>query len=264
MPRKKYDDEKLKDEMLALRKRGLSYRQIAKRVGCSTYKVHEILSPLENPSFRLKQAAELAEQVGKLTVEAEALKESVTALKKRVSELNILDDLKAKVSNLDTQLQQLRTQIIHSEERFKNISTELYGHIQKLWASYEAISQRLTEAKATATQSINEINKEILNLGAKLNAIQDTSSVRYEDFNGRISSIEDSLRWINRCGAQRVEGIRACRHVNEEGYCKYAVLNNRVENCRTIEVNFKGQKVYILNVRDKPLICVACPFYKPK
>jgi DNA-binding CsgD family transcriptional regulator len=40
MPRKRYDDEALRARALELRSRGLSYREIARELGCSVFKVH--------------------------------------------------------------------------------------------------------------------------------------------------------------------------------------------------------------------------------
>jgi len=45
MPRKVYDDKELKPKALELRKKGYSYREIAKELGCRIYKVHELISP---------------------------------------------------------------------------------------------------------------------------------------------------------------------------------------------------------------------------
>jgi DNA invertase Pin-like site-specific DNA recombinase len=44
MPKKKYNDQELKQKALELRKQGLSYREIAKKLNCSIFKVHEVLS----------------------------------------------------------------------------------------------------------------------------------------------------------------------------------------------------------------------------
>ena len=39
MPKKRYDDESLRRKALELRKLGMSYREIARELGCSVYKV---------------------------------------------------------------------------------------------------------------------------------------------------------------------------------------------------------------------------------
>ena len=67
MGRKKYDDEALRAKALELRREGLSYREIARRLGCSVYKVWELLSPHENIRSRIKQVAELAQKLDELS-----------------------------------------------------------------------------------------------------------------------------------------------------------------------------------------------------
>lgn len=73
MPRKIYDDEKLRQKATELRPKGMSYRQVAKELGCSVYKVCEILSPYESPQSRLKQVAELTNRVDELLAKVDEL-----------------------------------------------------------------------------------------------------------------------------------------------------------------------------------------------
>jgi len=63
MPKKIWNEKELLPKILELRKKGMSYREIAKNIGCSIFTVSRILSHYENPQSRLKQAAELAEKV---------------------------------------------------------------------------------------------------------------------------------------------------------------------------------------------------------
>jgi predicted nucleic acid-binding Zn-ribbon protein len=259
MPRKKYDDNKLKDEMVALRRQGFSYRQIARQLGCSIYKVYELLSPYERPNARLKQAVELAEQLDKLAAEAQALNARFANLHKRLAELNV-DDLKAQVSKANAQLRQLNAQTFHVEEMLKNEARELRSQIQALKASSEAIGQRLSQLEVTVAEN----EKKTLNLQVWINALRDTLSVRAMDFEEKVAKLENAIQWIYRTSAQRVEGNHACKHIDEEGYCRRISRRDKPEECRTKEIISKSQKLYILNVRDKPLICIACPSYKPK
>jgi len=66
MPRKKYDDDVLRQRALELRARGLSYREIARELGCSVFKVHQLISPYESPRSRIRQVVELATRVEEL------------------------------------------------------------------------------------------------------------------------------------------------------------------------------------------------------
>jgi orotate phosphoribosyltransferase-like protein len=66
MPRKKYDDEALRAGALELRSKGLGYREIARELGCSVFKTHQLISPYESPRSRVKQIHELATRVEEL------------------------------------------------------------------------------------------------------------------------------------------------------------------------------------------------------
>jgi predicted transcriptional regulator len=67
MPRRKYDDDALRQRALELRARGLSYREIARELGCSVFKVHQLISPYESPRSRIRQVYELATRVEELS-----------------------------------------------------------------------------------------------------------------------------------------------------------------------------------------------------
>jgi predicted transcriptional regulator len=67
MPRKRYDDDVLRARALELRSRGLSYREIARELGCSVFKVYQLISPCESPWSRIRQVHELATRVEELS-----------------------------------------------------------------------------------------------------------------------------------------------------------------------------------------------------
>ena len=85
MARKKYDDEVLRARVLELREKGLSYREIAKEIGCSVYKVYEVLHKLgKTPSQLMK--SKLAE----LESRSKALEELIRDLKPLLRDLREL------------------------------------------------------------------------------------------------------------------------------------------------------------------------------
>jgi predicted transcriptional regulator len=59
-PKKRRDDEALRARALELRSRGLSYREIARELGCSVFKVYQLISPYESPRSRIREVHELA------------------------------------------------------------------------------------------------------------------------------------------------------------------------------------------------------------
>jgi len=100
MPRKIYDNEKLRPEALRLRRQGLSYRKIAKRLGCSVYKVHELISDHESPRSRLKQAIELADRLDALASKLKGLEEQISKLQSFLSNVKMLEGLAGEVLRL--------------------------------------------------------------------------------------------------------------------------------------------------------------------
>jgi predicted transcriptional regulator len=67
VPKKRYDDDVLRARALELRSRGLSYREIARELGCSVFKVYQLISPYESPKSRIKQIHELTTRVEELS-----------------------------------------------------------------------------------------------------------------------------------------------------------------------------------------------------
>jgi predicted transcriptional regulator len=67
VPKRRYDDEALRQRALELRARGLSYREIARELGCSVFKVHQLIAPYESPRSRVRQVHELAGRVEELS-----------------------------------------------------------------------------------------------------------------------------------------------------------------------------------------------------
>ena len=116
MPRKIYDDEKLRPEALKLRREGLSYREIAKRLGCSVYKVHELISDYESPSSRLKQAVELADRLDALASKLNALEEQASKLQSLLSNVKMLEDLASEVSKLREEVKSLNQRLKELED----------------------------------------------------------------------------------------------------------------------------------------------------
>jgi transposase-like protein len=62
VPRRRYDDEALRQRALELRSKGLSYREIARELGCSVFKV-ELASRVEELSRRLRDLEGLASRL---------------------------------------------------------------------------------------------------------------------------------------------------------------------------------------------------------
>ena len=116
MPRKIYDDEVLRSKALELRGRGLSYREIARELGCSVYKVHELLSPVESPKSRIKQVVELSKKVEELGRAVADFESKFNELKSILSEVRPSLELIKEVSEIKRRLSSLEEELRIAEE----------------------------------------------------------------------------------------------------------------------------------------------------
>jgi predicted transcriptional regulator len=88
MPIRKYNDEELRPKAVELRKQGLSYAQIARRLGCSPGKVHQLIGPLESTQARLKQLAEIDRRIEELRSRLHSLANELEDLRKDAESLS--------------------------------------------------------------------------------------------------------------------------------------------------------------------------------
>ena len=116
MPKKKYDDEALRARALELRSKGLSYREIARELGCSVFKVRQLIAPYESPRSRIKQVHELARMVDELSKRVSELNAKLGELELRLSQLKPLEDLSRVVQDLRGDVDSLSTRILELED----------------------------------------------------------------------------------------------------------------------------------------------------
>jgi len=191
MPRKIYDDEKLREEALKLRRQGLSYREIAERLGCSVYKVYYDLIPdHESPSSKLKQAAELADKLDGLASKLNAPETQASKLQSSLSNVKLLEDIAGEISKLRREVESLN-------QRFKELANSIY----------------------------------LIRISAEIRL--------RDDHNG-------------------------CKWLDKNGYCTILYWYERVGGYDMKPDIVEGKTVYRLNVKKHPLICTACPSYKPR
>ena len=131
MPRKRYDDEALRARALELRSKGLSYREIARELGCSVFKVYQLISPYESPRSRIRQVVELARMVDELSKRVNELNAKLSELEHRLSQLKPLEDMSKTVDDLKGSVDSLSTRILELEDAMdwisKSVSRRLRG-----------------------------------------------------------------------------------------------------------------------------------------
>jgi predicted transcriptional regulator len=131
MPKKKYDDEVLRARALELRSRGLSYREIARELGCSVFKVYQLISPYESPRSRIRQVLELTRVVDELSKRVGELNVKLSELEPRLSQLKPLEDMSKIVHDLKGSVDNLSTRILELEDAMdwvrRSVSRKLRG-----------------------------------------------------------------------------------------------------------------------------------------
>ena len=70
---------------------------------------------------------------------------------------------------------------------------------------------------------------------------------------------------IQQVARLRIEGPTRCKYIDEYGYCTKILLTECIPGTKCIEVILgDGTKMYRPKVVDSPIICLACPHYKPR
>jgi transposase-like protein len=115
MPRRRYDDA-LRQKALELKSKGLSYREIARELGCSVFKVYQLMSPYESPRSGIRQVHELARMVDELSKRVDELIVKLSELEHRLSQLKPLEDINRVVHNLKRDVDNLSTRILELED----------------------------------------------------------------------------------------------------------------------------------------------------
>ena len=72
----------------------MSYREIARRLGCSTYKMWELISPHKSVQSRIKQVAELAQKLG-------GLSKRISEIEGKISRIEGLESLAELLSRIE-------------------------------------------------------------------------------------------------------------------------------------------------------------------
>lgn len=143
LPKRKYDDEKLRGEALKLRGEGLSYREIAKRLNCSVYKVYELISEHESPAVRLRRLRKLVNAVDELESRVRALDREASRLQSivsasEISELKrVIEEQRSRLSTLERKVLEISARVepplalIELSASWRQWGTYACGHIDE-------------------------------------------------------------------------------------------------------------------------------------
>jgi len=143
MPKKIWKEEELRPKILELRRKGMSYREIARQIGCSIFTVSKIISPLENPQSRLKKVAELAAKVEEISKKVEILDSKLQNFKFLEEIGKRLSIIEKKVFELEKELKLLRWSAEDRVEdyRCKHLDEDGFCHLWS-WKKMEGFEMK--------------------------------------------------------------------------------------------------------------------------
>jgi transposase len=145
MPRRKWDEEELREKVLELRRQGKSYREIARELGCSVFTVSKILSPFENPQSRLKQAAELAVRVGELSKGVEELAKKLEEYRSRLGGLRPIEELRGWLSRIDERLSKVEASVKALKAEVREVASRVDSLDDKMGWVERSVARRLRD-----------------------------------------------------------------------------------------------------------------------
>ena len=114
MPKKRYDDEALRRKALELRKLGMSYREIARELGCSVYKAHQLISQPKKAPVTPSSIQQLAKDLRRLkaVVASQSIK---------------IRDIEAKLKQLETRQTELGDLILEFSADLFRLDRDVKG-----------------------------------------------------------------------------------------------------------------------------------------
>ncbi len=80
-----------------------------------------------------------------------------------------------------------------------------------------------------------------------------------------VENLKTFRTMIEHISRLRVEGPTRCKYIDDYGYCTRILLPECLPNTKCLEVVLgNGTRMYRPKVVEKPIICLACPYYKPR
>ena len=85
------------------------------------------------------------------------------------------------------------------------------------------------------------------------------------DITKRMEHLETFKEIVLQICKIRIEGPTRCKYIDDYGYCTRILLPECLPDSRCVEtILSNGSRMYRPKVLENPIICLACPYYKPK
>ena len=130
--RKRSDDDELTRRALELRSNGLSYREIGKKLGRSSYKAWELVSPYESHQPKITQVAELGKRIDELNTKINELTKVADDISAQLKKVKTLKDLNERMLQVDDELTRLKESVDFLDESARLRVANLEGGCERI------------------------------------------------------------------------------------------------------------------------------------
>lgn len=118
---------------MALREKGYSYRQIAKELDCSLFKVSQLISDVEQPESRLKKLVEIDGRIKNLNSNLNSLADSVADINRKMPNIQHVESILEHFSKAE--------ECIKKEEEAIKTRGSYYKAVQEINTIYKYIDR---------------------------------------------------------------------------------------------------------------------------
>ena len=119
----------------------------------------------------------------------------------------------------------------------------------------------VTIVNSSMINHLLQLNNTIYNILENLKVVENN----LQQLMQKLQDLENFKELITYISRLRIEGPTKCKYIDDFGYCTKLILPYCPNDCKCIEViNEYGVKMYRVKVIENSLICIACPYYKPR
>jgi transcriptional regulator with XRE-family HTH domain len=163
---------------------------------------------------------------------------------------------------------ELRRQGYSIREIAKRVGVS-HSTVWRILKKVEEDQKRLeTSQNSNSTNSIGIIEQKINDLQTFTHGILEhvkTLETNITILSQDIQNIKTFNSILIQVARLRIEGPTRCKYIDDYGYCTKILLPECLPETKCLEVILgDGTRMYKPKVIENPIICLACPYYKPK
>ena len=129
---------------------------------------------------------------------------------------------------------------------------DLSKRVEEITSAISELREKVSRVESTLT-----LLEELKSVAQSLRIYEELKSV-LEELSKRISRIESELTLLELSSRDKAA---TCRWIDESGYCTKWALREVLPGWRIREETIRGVKIYRINVKEHPILCLGCLSY---